>query len=60
MKPVVALVAIGFANRLMIAWAFELTPEGIKRAEDIDVDSRQSKFFPSEAFEKLHLDLCSL
>ena len=24
------------SNRVMISWAFEATPEGIKRAEDID------------------------
>ena len=32
----IALVAIGFPIALVIAWAFELTPEGIKRTEDVD------------------------
>src|ERR1043165_3749040 len=33
-RLVIALVAIGFPIALLIAWAFELTPEGIKRTED--------------------------
>jgi TolB-like protein/Flp pilus assembly protein TadD len=36
-RLVIALVAIGFPIALVIAWAFELTPEGIKRAEDVDL-----------------------
>ena len=35
MKVVVAVVALGFPIALILAWAFELTPEGIKRAEDV-------------------------
>lgn len=35
-RLVIALVAIGFPIALVIAWAFELTPEGIKRTEDVD------------------------
>src|SRR5215475_14268522 len=35
-RLVIALVAIGFPIALIIAWAFELTPEGIKRTEDVD------------------------
>lgn len=33
-RLVIGLVAIGFPIALIIAWAFELTPEGIKRTED--------------------------
>ena len=36
-RLVVLLLVIGFPVALIIAWAFELTPEGIKRAEDVDV-----------------------
>jgi TolB-like protein/Tfp pilus assembly protein PilF len=36
-RLVVLLLVIGFPIALIIAWAFELTPEGIKRAEDVDV-----------------------
>lgn len=35
-RLVIVFVAIGFPIALVIAWAFELTPEGIKRAEDVD------------------------
>src|SRR5438876_11165623 len=35
-RLVILLVAIGFPIALVIAWAFELTPEGIKRTEDVD------------------------
>jgi TolB-like protein/tetratricopeptide (TPR) repeat protein len=35
-RSVIALVAIGFPIALVIAWAFEATPEGIKRTEDVD------------------------
>ena len=35
MKVFVALVALGFPLALIFAWAFELTPEGIKRTEDV-------------------------
>src|ERR1700751_1296846 len=35
-RLVIAVVAIGFPIALVIAWAFELTPEGIKRTEDVD------------------------
>jgi len=35
MKVFVGLVVLGFPVALILAWAFELTPEGIKRAEDV-------------------------
>jgi TolB-like protein len=37
LQTLVVLVAIGFPVALVIAWAFELTPEGIKRTEDVDL-----------------------
>jgi adenylate cyclase len=37
-RLVIGLVAIGFPIALVIAWAFELTPQGIKRTEDVDPD----------------------
>jgi TolB-like protein/tetratricopeptide (TPR) repeat protein len=36
-RLVIVLVAAGFPIALVIAWAFELTPEGIKRTEDVDL-----------------------
>src|SRR5689334_18875475 len=35
-RLVIMLIAIGFPIALIIAWAFEATPEGIKRTEDVD------------------------
>jgi TolB-like protein/predicted Zn-dependent protease len=35
-RLVIALVAVGFPIALVIAWAFELTPEGLKRTEVAD------------------------
>ncbi len=34
-RLVVLLLVLGFPVALILAWAFELTPEGIKRAEDV-------------------------
>jgi TolB-like protein len=36
-RLVVLLLIIGFPVALILAWAFELTPEGIKRAEDVNL-----------------------
>src|SRR6266446_2487178 len=36
-RLVIALVVIGFPIALVIAWAFEATPQGIKRTEDVDL-----------------------
>ena len=35
-RLVIVLLALGFPIALILAWAFELTPEGIKRTEDVD------------------------
>ena len=35
-RLVVLLIIIGFPIALIFAWAFEITPEGVKRAEDVD------------------------
>jgi TolB-like protein/Flp pilus assembly protein TadD len=37
MKVFAAVIALGFPIALILAWAFELTPEGIKRTEDVDL-----------------------
>jgi TolB-like protein/Tfp pilus assembly protein PilF len=36
-RLVIMLIVIGFPIALVIAWAFELTPEGLKRTEDVDL-----------------------
>jgi len=40
---VVLLLVIGFPVALILAWAFELTPEGIKRTESADAADQQSR-----------------
>jgi len=43
-RLVVLAIVIGFPVALVIAWAFELTPEGLKHTQDVDVsDKRVSK-----------------
>jgi TolB-like protein/Tfp pilus assembly protein PilF len=46
-RLVIALVVIGFPIALVIAWAFEATPEGIKRTEVADA-------MPAAAKQKTH------
>jgi TolB-like protein len=40
MKVFVVIVAAGFPIALVIAWAFEMTPEGMKRTEDVRPDEK--------------------
>ena len=35
-KTVLVLLAVGFPVALILAWAFEMTPEGVKRTDDLD------------------------
>jgi len=35
-RTIVIVLAIGFIPALIFAWAFELTPEGLKREKDVD------------------------
>ena len=37
LRLIVFAIIIGFPIALVMAWAFELTPEGIKRTEDVDI-----------------------
>jgi hypothetical protein len=36
LRAVVLVLVIGFVPAVVLAWAFELTPEGIKREQDLD------------------------
>jgi len=47
-RLVIVLIAIGFPIALVIAWAFEATPEGIKRTEMADA-------IPAAAGQKKHI-----
>ena len=42
-RLVILLTALGFPVALIIAWAFELTPEGIKRTESADAAGQRSR-----------------
>jgi TolB-like protein len=42
-RLVILLTALGFPVALVIAWAFELTPEGIKRTEAADAARQHSR-----------------
>jgi hypothetical protein len=42
-RLVILLTAIGFPVALIIAWAFELTSEGIKRTEDATAAGQHSR-----------------
>ena len=38
MKILVVLLVLGFAPAVIAAWAFEITPEGIKRESEVEPD----------------------
>src|SRR5204862_6405834 len=42
MKFFIAIIAAGFVLTLFLAWAFEMTPEGMKRTEDIPFRTQSS------------------
>src|SRR5437773_6987869 len=42
-RLVIFITALGFPIALVIAWAFELTPEGIKRTEAADAARQHSR-----------------
>jgi TolB-like protein/Flp pilus assembly protein TadD len=43
LKVVIFVLIIGFPVALIFAWAFELTPEGLKRTEDVDVTESMTR-----------------
>src|SRR5438874_3049140 len=42
-RLIVVAIIIGFPIALVIAWAFELTPQGLKRTEDVDLAAQGSR-----------------
>jgi len=48
MKSLVVLMAVGFVPTLIVSWVFELTPDGIKRDEDV---SPQESIAPQTALK---------
>ena len=43
LRLIVLAIIIGFPIALVLAWAFELTPEGIKRTEDVDAAQARTR-----------------
>jgi len=37
MKMIITLLAIGFIPTILFSWAYELTPEGLKKDSDVDL-----------------------
>ena len=42
-RLVVLAIVAGFPIALVVAWAFELTPQGLKRTEDVDLAAQGSR-----------------
>src|SRR5437868_11392055 len=42
MKALVVFLALGFVVAVMVSWAFEMTPEGMKRTADVSADEVRS------------------
>mgnify|MGYP001591845857 FL=1 len=56
MKSLVVALAIGFFITLFFAWAFEMTPEGVKRESEVD----RSKSVAIQTGQKLNLIIIGL
>jgi len=41
-KLILAMLVVGFFIALILAWAFELTPEGVKRESEVDRENSQT------------------
>jgi len=46
-RLIVLLIVIGFPIALVLARAFELTPEGIKRTEDAETQRKRGRVCPT-------------
>jgi hypothetical protein len=43
LRSMIVLLITGFPIALILAWAFDITPEGIKRTDDIDSAQAQTR-----------------
>ena len=43
-RLIVLLIILGFPIALLISWAFELTPEGLKRTEDVSPNDSKPRW----------------
>jgi len=59
-RLVVVLLALGFPVALILAWAFELTPEGIKRTKDVEPKKQSSTFRAGRKFVGIVLAMAVL
>lgn len=42
-KALLLVIGVGFPITLIVAWAFELTPEGLKRDHEVDEEQRRAR-----------------
>jgi serine/threonine-protein kinase len=59
-RLVVVLLALGFPVALILSWAFELTPEGIKRTKDVTANDSGSTFRAGRKFVGIVLAMAVL
>src|SRR6266576_3656650 len=43
LRTMIVLLITGFPIALILAWAFDITPEGIKRTDDVDLAQAQAR-----------------
>jgi TolB-like protein/Flp pilus assembly protein TadD len=43
LRSMIVLLITGFPMALILAWAFDITPEGIKRTDDVDLSQAQAR-----------------
>jgi TolB-like protein/Flp pilus assembly protein TadD len=56
LRSMIVLLIAGFPIALILAWAFDITPEGIKRTDDIDLaqaQARQAEAIPAKSIAVL-------
>ena len=56
LRSMIVLLIIGFPIALILAWAFDITPEGIKRTDDIDPvqpETRRTEAIPAKSIAVL-------
>ena len=56
MKAVFVILAVGFVIALIFAWAFELTPEGVKKEKDVD----HTQSITNKTGQKLNFTIATL
>jgi TolB-like protein len=54
-RLVIILLALGFPVALLLAWAFDLTPGGIKRTDDLDESQQQNVAGGSKSIRATHI-----